>query len=367
MAKGDISQNNRKMITDEKTGREIWQMTSWPESHCLATYMYLKAFTMDNKYLAFASDRTGKYELYRLEVETGETIQLTDRSNIDEDDKTVTRYNVHPNGRDVVFRDGNGYCAIDLHTLDERIIARSEDPDLQPVGSPTLSGDGTMVICRYTDTKGRQGFAHVSYEGGTLEKIWRMDIPDRTLSHTLGATAPGYALSFVILPDFQNDPNESRENRARAWKLDIPTGKAEPLLVTPPGHRATHEYWGPDGRLYFHKKSVPDWTPTSISSIDINGEDRQDHFVSPDRKLGHSNITQDGKRIVSDVQDKSGNELYEINLETGTSEILCWPNSTLVDGLVGHVHPAYDFSGNHIIYTSDISGKAAVFVVPLKQ
>jgi len=367
MAKGDVLQNNRTVFTDEKTGREVWQMTSWPECHCLATYMYLKAFTKDGKYLAFASDRTGVYELYRLTIETGETRQLTDRSKIGEDDKTITRYNVHPNGREVVFREGNGYSAIDLQSLEERQIAHSDDPNLKPTGSPTLSGDGTMLICRFVDANERQGFAHVPYEGGKLEKIYRLDIPNRNLSHTLGATAPGYALSFVILPDFQNDPNESRENRARAWKLDINTGKAEPFLVMPHGHRATHEYWGPDGRLYFHKKSTPNWTPTSISSIDINGEDFQDHFVSQDRKLGHSNISQDGKRIVSDVQDPTGNELYEINLETGKSEILCWPNSTLVDGVVGHVHPAYDFSGNHIIYTSDKSGKAAVFVVPLKQ
>lgn len=366
MAKGDWLKSERMVFQDARTGRTVWQMTSWPACHCLATYMYLKAFTSDGRYMAFASDRTGAYELYRLEVETGQTIQLTDCSPTGEDDKTVTRYHVHPNGREVVFRDGKGFRAIDLFTLDERVIASMDDPDVKLIGSPTLSGDGAMVIGRFRDGNGCEGFVHAPYGGGKLETIYRLDDPALRLSHTLGATAPGYALSFVILPDGQNHPDAPREKRARAWKLDIKTGRAEPFLVMPPGFRATHEYWGPDGRLYFHKKSVPGWTPTSISSIDIQGEDFRDHFVSQDRKLGHSNISPDGKRIVSDVQDASGNELYEIDLATGEAEILCWPNTTLVDGVVGHVHPAYDFSGKRIVYTSDKSGKAAVFVVPVK-
>ncbi len=134
----------------------------------------------------------------------------------------------------------------------------------------------------------------------------------------------------------------------------------------PPGHRATHEYWGPGGRLYFHRKTVPSWTPTSIASIDADGGDYQEHHVSDTRKLGHSCISPDGRWIVTDVQDPKGNELTQVDLKTGAAQVLCWPDSTLQDGTVGRVHPSFNFTGDKVIYTPDKSGKAAVFIVPLQ-
>lgn len=365
MAAGDKFESRRVVYHDERTGREVWKMTSWDDAHCLATYMYLKAFSGDGRYLVFASDRTGAYELYRLEIESGETVQITDALDPETDDKSVTRYNVHPNGREVVYRDGNRFLAVCLDTLKPRLIAENTRSDWKPLSRPTLSGDGSRIICTYQNRDGLRGFAHADYNGSPLEDAFHWPNPDETVGHTQGATVDGLILSFVVGPDRQNDPSESREHRARAWKVDLAAGKSEPLLVMPPGHRATHEYWAPDGRLYFHKKSVPGWTPTSIASIDVNGDDFRDHYVSSDRKLGHSCISPDGGRIVSDVQDARGNELIQIDLKTGSAEILCWPDTTVANGLTGHVHPAYDFSGRYIVYTSDVSGKAAVYVVPV--
>ena len=298
MGKIDRLISKREIYTDTRTGRTVWKMTSWPECHCLATYMYFQSFTRDGRYMVFASDRTGTYELYRLEVASGETVQLTDSRAGEGDDKTVTRYTVHPNGREVVYRDGRRFWAIDLETLAERLIAEGTEPAWRPVSYPTLSGDGTRIVSMYQHENGRRGLAHMLFEGGAVEDIFRWDNPEETMSHIQGATAPGYVVSFVIGPDRQNDPEETPEHRARAWKVDVTTGQVETLLVMPPGHRATHEYWGPDGRLYFHKKSVPGWTPTSIASMDVSGMDFRDHCVSQDRKLGHSCISPDGRRML---------------------------------------------------------------------
>lgn len=94
--------------------------------------------------------------------------------------------------------------------------------------------------------------------------------------------------------------------------------------------------------------------------------DRTPDYPFIDTKLGHSCISRDGRRNVSDVQDAKDNELYLVDLVTGTSEVLCWPDSTLQDGTVGHVHPSFNFAGDGVIYTSDKPGKAAVFIVPVR-
>lgn len=357
--------NKRETMTDADTRRTVWKMTSWDDCHCLATYMYFQSFSGDGRYLTFASDRSGTYELYRLEVESGGTVQLTTRLDRDEDGKALARQNVHPNGKEVIYRDGQRFMAVDIATGDDRVIAENTGSDIRFTGYANLTGDGSRIVIQYEHASGCIGIGLAPFEGGAVTDVFRLPSPDNGLSHLQGSTADPDLITFCLGPDGQNDPNGSDETRARCHILDARTGEAWPFLVCPPGHRATHEYWAPDGRLYYHRKTVPGWTPTSIDSIDVDGGGHRVHFTSPDRQLGHSAITRDCTRIVSDVQQAGRNELYEIDLASGSAETLCWPDASLCDGFIGHVHPAYDFSGRFVIYTSDVTGKAAVYVVPL--
>lgn len=371
---GDKFLCKKQVLLDDRTGRQVWKVSTWDDVHCVATYMYFQAFSGDGRYIVFASNRTGRYELYRADIESGETVQMTRHADDGMDDKSMVRpnispvgVNVHRGGREVFFRDGNRYLAVDIETLEDRVVAECDRSDWETVyGGPSFSGDGTRLVCLYKHRNGCGGIAHADVRGSRFEDAYRWSTPNGDLGHIQGASTPDLVITFVVLPDRQNDPAETRANRARAWKLDAASGKAEPFLVVPPGHRATHEYWGPGGRLYFHRKTVPGWTPTSIASIDREGGDYREHFASDGRKLGHSCISPDGRWVVSDVQDPEGNELYRVDLRNGSSEILCWPDSTLQDGTVGHVHPSLNFAGDRVIYTSDRSGKAAVFIVPLE-
>lgn len=345
-----------KKFRDEKTGREVWRLTSWDDVNCVSTYFYCKAFSRDERYIIFASDKTGKFELYRLEIETGETIQLTDNL-------ARLYYNVHPDGREVYYHGDKGIHAVDIETGEERVVADISERGWEyTYGGPSISGDGRKVVCLYKHDGGA-GIAMADCEGSSFEDIYRCN---KILSHVQINPGDNSIISFVILPDKQNIPYLPPEKRARAWKLDLDTGEATPFLVMPPGFRATHEYWSPKGdRLYFHKKKVPGWTPTSIASISVNGDDFREHYVSKTRKLGHSCINPQGKIIVTDVQQPYFNELISINLETGKSQILCWPNSSVKRGQLGHVHPSFSFSGEKVLYTSDVTGKSQVYMVYL--
>ncbi|MCM8815590.1 MAG: oligogalacturonate lyase family protein [Candidatus Omnitrophica bacterium] len=75
----------------------------------------------------------------------------------------------------------------------------------------------------------------------------------------------------------------------------------------------------------------------------------------------------DNKLIVSDVQQQKENELYIINIETGKSQILCWPDSSCNPerNQLGHVHPSFSPKGTYVIFTSDRDGKSSLFIVPL--
>ena len=80
-------------------------------------------------------------------------------------------------------------------------------------------------------------------------------------------------------------------------------------------------------------------------------------------KLGHSSVNADESLIVSDNQAPGRNELLLINIRTGENLALCWPNAS-GKGHPHHVHPAFSPSGKMIIYTSDVSGYAQVYILP---
>ena len=367
MAKGDRLRLEPRVYRDERTGREVWRLTSWNDAHCISPYMYCKGLSGDERYIIFASDRTGKFELYRLEIESGETVQLTEGRS--KDPRRKVEFNVHPDGREVFYPDGKTLFAVDIETTQERLVADCAGKPWETLrDEPSFSPDGRKVVCAYDHKRGGSGVTMAYVKGSSFEDLYRFD---RRLSCVQICPGDASIISFAASLDHQNIPYLPDHERARAWKLDLKTGKASPFLVVPPGFRATHEYWGPKGRrLYFHKKKVykkkvPLGMPTSIASISVDGGDMREHFSSETRKLGHSCIDPDEKKIVTDVQDPEGNELIAIDLNTGTSKILCWPNSSLKNSLTGHVHPSFGFSGEKLLYTSDATGKAQVYMVLL--
>src|ERR1044071_7013445 len=63
--------------SDPFTGRRVRQLTDSPaENYHL--YFYNPSITPDGKYLIFISERTGLSNLFRLDLQSGEILQLTD-------------------------------------------------------------------------------------------------------------------------------------------------------------------------------------------------------------------------------------------------------------------------------------------------
>lgn len=371
MSKGNVFSTPITRFKDARTGREVWKVSGFDDFHCVGTYMYMQPFACGERYVVFASNRTGRYELYRMDLTTEQTTQMTSypMAKPDEGADVLFWVNMSPDDREVLFKEAGSLRAMDVRTLAERVVFTIDGQTYDPTPAmPNLSADGRTLLLGCNRVAGGQAILEVDVASGSLNRLHQVGSAEsKYVSHVLGATHAGRPImTYVLDPDRQNKPDLSRAERARSWKLDPATGKTEPFLVMPPGFRATHDYWnGPNrSRLYYHKKTVPTWVPASIESIASDGTDLRVHFTC-DRKLGHSCLSPDGRWIVSDVQDATGNELYLIDVNTGNAEILCWPDSSLRDGQLGHVHPGFSPSGRFVFYTSDKSGKAAMFLVPV--
>lgn len=82
--------------------------------------------------------------------------------------------------------------------------------------------------------------------------------------------------------------------------------------------------------------------------------------------IAHGISSTDGRWFLTDGDDRDRNPLILFNLETGEDLFLCWPNSSIYGfGQYSHVHPSLSKSGRFACYTSDVSGKPQVYVVPI--
>jgi dipeptidyl aminopeptidase/acylaminoacyl peptidase len=352
-----------KALRDERTGREFRQVS--PEgSRNVAAYMYVNSFSPDERYLFYGSDRSGAWEIHRLEIETGRTTQMTEIRS-----RHAPRWNCHPDGREVFLFDGEAYRAVDVETLEERVVIdlRGQPWLRRPGGTPMFSASGKSFCQFFQVDRGRRGIALVACDGSGAEHV---HTHHELMLHLMFCPANENVLTFCTWPDSQDDMALPDEERARTWIVDVSTGESRPYLMMQKGFRATHEYWSASGgRLYFHKKTQPGWLPASLCYVDRETEAITEFFRSETVMLGHSFVTRDDRLAVSDSQRPDENELLLVEVDSGEVEVLCWPNSRNREnrrGLAGnHVHPSFSPSGRYVVFTSDRTGEPHVYLVPL--
>jgi len=362
---------------DEDTGYEVWQMTS-NDSGAWATHFNTQSFTPDDQYLVFSSERTGNWQLFRVDLENGEIRQLTNVNSLNN-----ASFTVHPNGEEVYFGFDGKLGRVNIHTGE----IYHADFDVPVIFRRLISNDGRYTVVSSIDENSSTILllslpdveieAKLHWKGGTTLSLgveWTGGI-----SHTM--LNPAYPWLVTFLPrsthreetpyfDHQRDMSLPMKLRARVWIWDARTGEARPFLSMPYHYSNTHEAWGWDGeRFFFFQKHAPGWVPNHIASVNKEGMDWQNHHSDDTLRLGHGSPSYDGEWFISDGQDPDRNPLRLINLETGQWKDLCWPDASISPGHAeqAHVHPSFSSSGNYVTYTSDKTGSPEVYVIPISQ
>ena len=130
----------RESYLDSVTGVRVWELTRGTNV-ADNFYFHFSNFTADNRYLIFVSDRTGSRQLFRVEVETGRIMQLTD-------DPAVNASSACPdptNARRLYHLRGAEVMALDLLDFTARKVGEIPKPHLGGFQQPTLSGDGQWL------------------------------------------------------------------------------------------------------------------------------------------------------------------------------------------------------------------------------
>lgn len=332
------------MLRDERTGAEIWQLTSAP---CInhAPYFLSPAWAGPNHdLLVITSYRDGGPDLYGVRLPEGELVRLTAGGDVSPWSACAA-----PDGRRIYFTAGAQLRALDIEALEEVVLA-----DLPPsswLGNCSVRPDGTEVI-----TTVRRGLANalVAFRTDTGAARTLYETP-RLLAHAQWSP-DGQAVLFA-------------SDLPRIWLVGADGRHPRPLREQAPHEWLVHEAW-----LTNDEVSFTHW-PDALKSIRRDGCGERTIAAF---NAWHPAPRRDGTLIVCDTT------LPDLGLQlvdpaSGRRRTLCYPGASsqgtqwsqpepywsdplepVPETVYGpqwtHPHPSFTPDGRGVVYTSDVTG-----------
>ncbi|MBI4658585.1 MAG: PD40 domain-containing protein [Verrucomicrobia bacterium] len=325
---GDVGREwgiERKSYLDPVTHVRIWEMTQGPSASD-NLYFHFSNLTADNRFLIFVSDRTGTWQIYRTELETGRIVQLTDDPAVN----ARTACPDHANARRLFHLRGSEVIALDVLDFTSRRIGEIPPPHAGGFQQPTLSGDGKwMTLAKQRDAANWE-IGLMNTETGQYRTVLTQGFRIGHVQHS-----PTDPLIFYVWETGGFAPQ-------RTWLVnDDGTGnrpfyaRTEPKTwFTPLKEWVTHEAWVKDtGEMTMinDKQGVmlvkKDGTARMV---------REGHYW-------HAAARADGKLLVLD--DMQG-RLWLMETGTGNTRLLATGIRDSIRSV--HAHPSFDRLGRYV-------------------
>ncbi len=130
----------RQFYTDPIAKTRIQELTRGP-SVSDNLYFHISNFTADNRFLIFVFNRSGSWQIFRADVDTGRLVQLTDVPGVGARGACPD----HTNARKLYYLRGPEVFSLDILDFSERKVGEIPKPHHGGFGQPTLSGDGKWI------------------------------------------------------------------------------------------------------------------------------------------------------------------------------------------------------------------------------
>jgi oligogalacturonide lyase len=348
---------------DRKTGVAIRRVTSAPAIHH-HPFFYIPAYDNKSRWLVIVSHRSGTPQILVEEQCSGNLVQLTDRPDINE-------WSVHPShdGQFVYYTAGSAAYRVDTDSFLEEWLADFGDVPLVPpgmvgdaMGTTTLSHDDKWwAFAVRSENTARLHILNTSTGEQSIilerDSIGHPEFHPRD-SNLLRYAGPYHDRLWVIGRDGSNHRDVyQRDEAAKEWIV--------------------HEVWNPLGRELL----TVNW-PNGMIGVDIDsGKVRSVCTFS----AWHASISHDGRQMVCDTTwPDEGLKLFDPQDGRGVPRPLCESKSSnegahwqtdhcpYDDGPVQvyapqhtHPHPSFSPDGRQVVFTSDRTGVAHVYVASL--
>lgn len=385
MAVGTRYPSERRTYRDAQTGRQVTQLTNSPaEDYHL--YFYNPAVTPDGRYLIFFSERTGLSNLFRLQLDSGEIIQLTDTRPVRAEYWPFTEAvrgagaclaAIGSAGREVFYFEGQELWAVEIESLRARQLF-TLPADRRPSILHANAGGTALVFATWDEDLFLEG-SRRAYAGeyfgvddpfyhATSSTILRVDATTGSAEEILRQEK--FWINHVLINPQDSDLilfcHEYSRLPDRMWLLNAATGHYAPLPGQGTDEWYQHEFWSPDGqRICFHGGSESDENNGFCGWCSPDGTQYYKfHHNTPGRAYAHYNLHPDGTTMITDGEAQPGC-ISKVRFVDGCQEyeVLCRHDSyRFGDDQRCHPHPSYTPDGRQVVFTSNRSGASNVYL-----
>ena len=394
MAIGDKIYNHFSTYTDPYTGTEVERLTE-PDHTSHHMYFYNRMTTSDGTYLLYCPELNGERQLYMMNLENGEAIQLTEGEGVDEyggmfshDDKYV------------FYQQSNKFYKLNLADLSRECFY--ETPEGWNGGSAGMSDDNRFMSIVETkkDTVAAKGggknwdFFAQNCLAKPLCRIVYIDVEKKT-SHVViedrcwfGHTQirPGDPDTIMFCHEGPYDLID-----ARLWLVQSDGSNYRCCREQPNDLILTHEFWLPDGskRAFVYRETTGD----KVENIRmIDPETLEETILMPCSPFAHFICDKQNKYMVGDSQGSDvpihllnqeeqekdraagiikNDFIYLIDVAKRKEEKLCYHGTSWLAKHGGpqdaHPHPCFTQDNRYVIFVSDREGKPCIYRVDLEK
>ena len=357
---GKIFQSEKNTWTDDSTGYVITQWTNSGINH--HPYFTVDAF-IDKENAIIFSDRTGKNQLFRLNLDNGEMTQMTNAENLSKIDHL-------PKFKTIWYIDGKKLFAVNTENFQSDFIYDFESfPYSINSISVTCNAKWLVFSSEKKDSlSGPCGYGPFAIYKLNLQSKELVQITLEygfNISHVQANPVDTNLVLYCWQWERFDEERLVGHSPIRTWWVNINGTDGGPLKQEF-GTQQTHEAWTPDGKniTYIYKYrwgSLKGKHFLGIQSIDGKTYKAFPSQVSP----GHQNLFSDNKHWIVDTfnNDESLLALITINKnKIKDAQILFRHGSSLV-GQDSHPHPRFSPDGKYVLFSTDKSGTAQVYTV----
>jgi len=354
---------------DPATGTRVHRLTDFDAT---TTHLY---FTNDGWYdggrcLLVESDRGGAHNLYGVHLDSGRIRQLTDLPPLDAGYTHFARNAaVDRAGENAYFWYGERLLSLDLDTLALDVLYESPEGFTFRGAHNTVTADDQAVLTTVREpTDADSAAERWRAEPVTRVVAVRTDGSGARVVHE-EATELSHSNASPTRPDLATYAQEGPwdETDQRIWGLDLETGETWSIRPEEPGEMLGHEFWLAGGETVGYHGRYADGQPF-VGTVRYDDTDRLEHPI-PRAVFDH-----DGPRGHFAAHDR------DLVVSDGTPDdrfLFCWRRdgakyagprrlarhgvTSFADGRT-HVHPRFSPDGERVLFCSDRSGTAQVYL-----
>lgn len=373
--------SEKRFYRDELTGREVCRLTGTSNNYHL--YFTDNSFTLGDREIYFLSDRgsprPGIYNIFRMDLETGAMVQITDEASGVEGHTTKT-----PESDIVIYRTGNQLKK--LMTRDGRTEVIYEENGFFQLGAPFISPDKKNVaVIRNERVNIKRGENYKGFK----EMMYAVKLGYITLISLASGAATDVFTDTHQLGHLQYAPDDSEiimfchEGpwnlvHQRIWLMNLRSREVFPCFRQGEDDCVGHEFWTRDGLIFFdNRQAGHDGTITSDKTQatiqPVTGGDAP--YVGLADKTGnvlrtiempyycnHYHAGETNTLLVGDaVEDLV---LIDLSEAKAKCETLCTHHTSWRTS-IAHAHPTFSWNSDRILYTSDRDGHLNLYSLRL--